>query len=67
MTVYVVTGNDIEKGQFKSFRGETVHYMTKNGMKAEHTRNVFFNRRNARYHLVRSLGIFRPILNGTSS
>lgn len=66
MTVYVVSGNEIETGQFKSLNGQTVHYRTENGMKAEHTRNVFFSQKNARYRLVRNLGIFRPILNGTS-
>ena len=64
MTVYVVSGNDIEKGQFKSFREETVYYQTPEGGKTEHTRNVFFKKRNAQYHLIRSLGILRPISNG---
>ena len=67
MTVYVVKGNDIETGRFDSFEGETVRYHTKDGFKASHIQNVFFNEKNARYQQMRVFGIVRPILNGTSS
>lgn len=66
MTVYVVKGNGIQVGTFQSMRDSTVRYRTPEGIQWEHIRNVFFNERNARYQLIRSLGIFRPILNGKS-
>ena len=66
MNVYVVTGSRIEEGTFRSFDGQTVHYRTEDGLKTEHTRNVFFKKQNARHHLVRTFGITRPILNGSS-
>jgi len=67
MTVYVVTRNGIETGTFKSFRSDSVRYETSNGaIKFEHPRNVFFSKKNARYHNLRQHGITRPILNGSS-
>jgi len=66
MTVYVVTERGVESGMFRSLRNSTVQYRTSEGVKWEHIRNVYFNKRNARYQHLRTLGITRPILNGTS-
>lgn len=66
MTVYVVAGNDLEVGTFRALRDSTVEYRTENGIKREHIRNVFFKKKNAQYHQMRTVGIFRPIMNGTS-
>lgn len=65
MTVYVVTGNGVETGSFRRLQNQTIQYRTEDGIKWEHVRNVFFNKRNARYQYLRTLGITRPILNGT--
>lgn len=67
MTVYVVSGNEIEIGEFDSFEGDTVSYFGEdNVLRREHRRNVFFSEIRARRHLLRSLGVFRPVLNGAS-
>jgi len=64
MRVYVITGQGIETGTFQRMENSTVQYRTPDGIKWEHTRNVYFTERKARYHYLRSLGITRPILNG---
>lgn len=66
MQIYIVNDGNVEIGTFDSFENNTVKYVKNGLVQEEHIRNVFFDEKNARRHNLRSHGVLRPILNGTS-
>jgi len=66
MKVYVVSNGEIQTGQFRSMKGDTVMYTSGGELRSENIRNVFFRKRHARYFNLQQHGVYRPVLNGTS-